>query len=103
MYKFLGIGVCTPLLSAAGFFGPQWIEAGINGLNIHANGVETAVILNEWCMVCKQQCVVDHELKSKLSINLENISCDDFISTLLATIDFERASNQWVFRKKSKY
>ena len=47
--------------------------------------VETAALLGEWCLVCNEQCVVDHGLKHKTTIHVTEIECELVLQMILAS------------------
>ncbi len=102
-YGFLGISVlCVSSLQGASFFGPQWIHRTESGLNVQASAVAIAPLLQEWCQVCQKQCVIDHEIKQKLSLNLDHTSCEELLEQLSSAVTVEQVASGYAFKKQSK-
>ena len=100
--KYLGIVVIIYHAQAASFFGTQWIHKSDKGLSINADNIPVASLLNEWCEVCAQQCVVDHELKAKLSVHLDERSCDEVKTVLSENVWVDKEKALLLFRKQPK-
>ena len=101
-YKFLGTIAIISFSQASSFFGTQWIHRSESELTVNANNIPVSSLLNEWCEVCNQQCVVDHEIKSKLSLHLEKSSCDKLQTVLVDNIWAKKENDLWQFRKQPK-
>lgn len=102
-YVFLGSSVlCVSPLQSASFFGPQWIQQTDSGLSVHASAVAIAPLLQEWCQVCQKQCVIDHEIKQKLSLNLDQTTCEELLEQLSSAVSVEQVSSGYAFKKQSK-
>ena len=89
---FIGISVLCVFPQSASFFGPQWIHQTESGLSVQASAVAIAPLLQEWCQVCQKQCVIDHEIKQKLSLNLDCTSCEELLEQLSSAVTVETVS-----------
>ncbi|UTC24565.1 type II and III secretion system protein [Candidatus Comchoanobacter bicostacola] len=70
------------IVHAATFFGQSWISGTHEHLNAHAEKVDVASLLSNWCDVCNQQCTINHSLKQKISIHMDDTSCDKLLSSM---------------------
>ncbi len=102
-FRYVGItAVWAIQVSGASFFGPQWIKKTETGISVSANSVSVAPLLQEWCQICKKECVIDHDMKQKLSINLEETSCEVVLEQLSAAVATEAVASGYSFKKQSK-
>ncbi|MCP8352214.1 type II and III secretion system protein [Candidatus Synchoanobacter obligatus] len=86
----------------ATLFGPKWLHIEKGQVSVQANGIVISGLLNEWCQVCDKQCVVDHEIKSKLSLNIPRMTCEDLYMVLTKGVEVTTLADTLVFSKPAK-
>ena len=104
MFSKILIVACVCASWAASFFGPSLITKSEKGLSVQGQKVELASLLQEWCQHCGYQCIIQHDMKQKVSLDIEHASCQALQNHLLKDSDFE-VSEEGVtrlFKKKSK-
>ena len=103
MYYFSTLLIST-MCYASGFFGQAWVHQEGELLSVNADKVDTAALLNEWCGACEKQCIIDHDIKHKLSISLSGVSCDQLLSELLssASVSWDQHGTIYIFSKSNK-
>lgn len=101
--RFLGfIVLFTPLLTQASFFGNQWIEQNETGLKILGDNILLSGLLKEWCDVCHKQCVIDIDTKQKISLSIEQSSCDQVYQFLSQSVSVDVVNDVHWFQKEPK-
>lgn len=78
-----GIVLCVTQSYGNSFFGTGWIEKKHDLLNVRTEKTDTAELLGEWCAVCEEQCIIDHDLKHKSSISILGATCEEVLNTVL--------------------
>ena len=87
---------------AATFFGNEWFKKTDEGISVIADSVPLPLLLKEWCQVCEQDCIIDHDIKQKLSLNIEKSSCTGLLQAMTAGVAVDNIGLGKVFQKKSK-